>query len=305
MGERRLGRGLGSLLGASGQPSSSSRSTIRGSLENRATAAEAIVQIPVDAIHANPRQPRQTFDLDTIEELASSLEQHGLIQPIVVCPDGSGQYELVAGERRWRAARSLGWETIRAVERTASEHERLELALIENLQREDLNAMDRAEAIQNLVESFGLTHEDVARRLGKSRPSLSNLLRLLDLPEDLQEMVRDGVLTEGHGRALLALQRDEARRELADRIHLEQLSVRAVEQIIKGGKLGRAAAESRKRRQAERTPQVRDLEERLAKVLGTRVRLKPHGKAGQIVIEYYSLDDFDRILGLIDPAGRR
>ena len=211
---RGLGRGLSALLG---DPS----------------AAGGLVELELEAIAPNPRQPRTRVDEAALAALADSIRVSGLVQPVVVRPAGGGRYELIAGERRWRAARMAGLERMPALVREAEDRERLELALVENMMREDLNPIEVARAVATLVEDFGQTHEEVGARLGRSRPAISNLLRLLELPDPVQDLVVDGLLAEGHARAVLMADGARARRRLAERAVAEGLSVRQVEAIAR------------------------------------------------------------------------
>lgn len=212
---QRLGRGLAALLG--------------GPAPMGVTAGGGMLELDVAAIQRNPAQPRRRFDEGALNALAESIRATGLVQPVVVRPLAEGGYELIAGERRWQAARRAGMERIPALLREADERERLELALVENVVREDLNPVELAHAVATLVEDFGQTHQQVATSLGRSRPAITNLLRLLELPDAVQEMVQDGRLAEGHARAILMADGARARRELAERVIAEGLSVRQTE----------------------------------------------------------------------------
>lgn len=212
---QRLGRGLAALLG--------------GPAPMGVTAGGGMLEIDVAAIQPNPAQPRRRFDEGALNALAESIRATGLVQPVVVRPLTEGGYELIAGERRWQAARRAGMERIPALLREADERERLELALVENVVREDLNPVELAHAVATLVEDFGQTHQQVATSLGRSRPAITNLLRLLELPDAVQEMVQDARLAEGHARAILMADGARARRELAERVIAEGLSVRQTE----------------------------------------------------------------------------
>ena len=218
---QRLGRGLAALLGASAPAG--------------LTPSGGLLEIEVAAIRPNPNQPRRRFDETSLDALAESLRTSGLVQPVVVRPLPEGGYELIAGERRWHAAKRAGIDRIPALVRDAADRERLELALVENVVREDLNPMELAHAVAALVEDFGQTHAQVAATLGRSRPGISNLLRLLELPDPVQELVQDGKLSEGHARAVLMADGARARRELAERAVSEDFSVRQVEAAARAG----------------------------------------------------------------------
>jgi ParB family transcriptional regulator, chromosome partitioning protein len=215
---RRLGRGLASLLGDEG---------------GAAIAGPAGRTLPLTEVHPNPHQPRQRLDEAALASLADSIRRHGVVQPVVVRPRDGGGYELIAGERRWRAAAIAGVMEIPAVVREADADVRLELALVENMLREDLSAIEVAHACATLIEDFGQTHQEVATRLGRSRPAVSNLVRLLELPEDVQDLIDRGELSEGHGRAILMADGPRARRLLAERIVRDGLSVRQAEQLAR------------------------------------------------------------------------
>jgi ParB family chromosome partitioning protein len=274
-----LGRGLTALLGS--LPAADQT----GKLED----------IPIDSIEANPHQPRRRFDQAALAELASSLRQSGVLQPVVVRRRGSG-FQLVVGERRWRAAKLAGLTRIPAIVREAGEAESLELALVENLLREDLNPMEEAEAYQRLLAEFGWTQEELAGRVGKDRSSVANGLRLLRLPAAVQEDLRSGRLTMGHARALLSLEREADQLRLRDEILAHSWSVRATEE---GVKAGRAPLP---RRAARRSAELAAVEDALRRALTTRVRIVGNERRGRIEIPYTSAEDLERIRELI--AGR-
>jgi len=215
---RRLGRGLASLLGDQAAA---------------VVADETLRTLPTDELHPNPHQPRQRIDDDALTALAESIRRHGVVQPVVVRPREAGGYELIAGERRWRAAGRAGLGQIPAIVRDADIGDRLELALVENMLREDLSPIEVAQACATLIEDFGQTHQDVATRLGRSRPAVSNLLRLLELPEEIQDMIDAGELSEGHGRAILMADGPRAQRLLAERVLRDGLTVRQTEQLAR------------------------------------------------------------------------
>jgi ParB family chromosome partitioning protein len=241
-----------------------------------------LVEIAVAAIRPNPNQPRRRFDEAALEVLADSLRANGLVQPVVVRPLGGGGYELIAGERRWHAARRAGLEHVPALVRDAQERERLELALVENVVREDLNPMELARAVAALVEDFGQTHAAVAATLGRSRPAVSNLLRLLELPDPVQELVERGDLGEGHARAVLMADGARARRELAERVVAEGLSVRQVEAAARG-------AAARGRRSARPAAEPSELVDRAVDVLygmfEAPVRVRRRSGSGEVFVE--------------------
>ncbi|MBC7347340.1 MAG: ParB/RepB/Spo0J family partition protein, partial [Clostridia bacterium] len=248
---------------------------------------EQIVALELEKIEPNPRQPRRQVDEAGLEELAASIREHGVVQPIVVCQVGEGRYRLVAGERRWRACRLLGMTTIPAVVKELSDRESTEVALVENLQREDLNPLEEATAYQMLQEEFGLTQEEVARRVGKSRAQVANTLRLLQLPAEVQGYIEAGLLSAGHGRALLALAGEEQQVRLAQEIVRKGLSVREAEKAVR--------REGRRRREMEARDagegEWAEIAAALAERLGTKVRVRGREGRGRIEVEFYSLDD--------------
>ncbi len=252
-------------------------------------------ELAVALIDANPEQPRTHFDEAALEELSASLERHGVLQPVLVRAMPDGRYRLVAGERRLRAARMAGLEMIPAVVRDVDEQTGLELALVENLQREDLDPIDEARAFEALMEVGSLAQTDVAERVGKDRSTVANALRLLDLPVEVQEMLSAGALTAGHGRAILALSTGDERRGLADRVVKRGLSVRETEVLARGVRPRRRTV--RARRTAD--PVLKDYEERLQRALGTNVRVERIGHEGSIRIEYYSTEELERLMEML------
>ncbi|VAX29145.1 Chromosome (plasmid) partitioning protein ParB [hydrothermal vent metagenome] len=255
-----------------------------------------LLNLDVDRVKANRYQPRQIFDEAALESLAASLKQHGLIQPITVRKDEAGGYELISGERRWRAARRAGLSKIPAILKEVADQELMEWALLENLQREDLNPIEKAKAYENLISEFSLTQEAIASRMGINRSSVSNFLRLLHLPKELWEEISEGRLSMGHAKALLSLESKSEQLKLAEEIEARGLSVRqaeaAVHQIKKQPVLKRVV---KPLSQGERAD-LSALEDRLRRSLGTKVKLSQQGNAGEIRITYYSLNDLDRIL---------
>jgi len=252
------------------------------------------MQIRVDQVEANPNQPRKSFDSSALEELSASIRSSGLIQPVVVRRQGSG-FQLIAGERRWRAARQAGLTQIPAVIREVTDAESLELALVENLLREDLNPMEEGEAYDKLLSQFGWTQEELAQRVGKDRSSISNGLRLLRLPSPIQEDLRSGRLTMGHARALLALPTPAEQLKLRDDILAHDWSVRATEDSI------RTTTESRPRRpkQRRRSVELAAVEEALQRTLMTRVRIVGSERQGRIEVTYANAEELERITGLL------
>jgi len=265
---------------------------LRALLEGTEAVGEAeLLQLPLSQVHPNPYQPRHHFDTERLQELASSLKAQGLLQPIVVRRQLNG-FELIAGERRWRAAQMAGLETIPALVRRANDEEVLGLALLENLQREDLNPLDEARAYQRLQTEFHLRQEDVAQYVGKDRSSIANALRLLKLPQVLQEDLEAGRLTMGHARALLALESEEAQLRLRDQILAAGLSVRETEAQVRTQK--RTAPDGR-----SKPAHFIVIEEALQRHFGTRVAIRPGRKQGKIEITYMGEDDLHRVLALL------
>ena len=251
-----------------------------------------ITQVPIDLIQRNPRQPREKFDLEELENLAASIREHGVIQPLVVSPGKNGIYVLIAGERRLQAARKAGLKTVPEVIRQATDQQLLELALIENIQREDLNAIEEAEAYQHLAKEFKLSHETIAERVGKSRVAVTNTLRLLDASAAVKQALVDGRISEGHARALLALPSAKAQENLLNQVVNLDLSVRQTEALA--SKLS-GKKPSGKRRTSS-SADVTDVERRLRSSLGTKVTLKHGKKGGTVTIYYYSNEELDSLL---------
>ncbi len=283
-----LGRGLGALIPP-------------GTAEE---ASAALQEIPISSISPNRRQPRTAFDEESLAALTASVRELGILQPVLVRATGPGEYELVAGERRWRAAKRAGLQVIPALVRTTDDAASLEQALVENLQREDLNPMDEAAAYQQLLEDFHLTHDELAARVGKSRAAISNTLRLFQLPPAVQRMLADGQLAAGHARALLTTPDRSFQERLAKQAVQDGLSVRAVEELARQhneasrpspgqaatGSAGGAAARARLR-----PPGLHELEELLAAHLDTRVKVEMGSSKGRVTVEFADLEDLERI----------
>lgn len=251
-----------------------------------------VSQIEVDKITANPFQPRRYFDTEKLEQLAQSIKEHGVLEPIIVRKTDEG-YQVVVGERRWRASMLAGKDTVPAVVKELTDRQMTELALIENLQREDLNAIEEAEGYQVLIEEFSMTQEEVAQSVGKKRSSVANALRLLTLDNKVKEMVASGALSRGHAKVLLGVDSVKLRQQLAEKVVKEGLSVRQLERLVKE----RPKKKTEKTRQKD--PEVELLQEELQRVLGTKVRLDYHQGKGKIEIEYYSDEELERILDLM------
>ncbi len=256
-------------------------------------ATEQVRLLPVNSISPNPQQPRKIFEEDQLEDLAASIKQHGIIQPlIVIAAEGIDRYTLIAGERRLRAAKLAGLKDVPAIVRTASQQEQLEFAIIENVQREDLNPMERARAYQNLADQFSLTHEEIAHRVGKSRVTVTNTLRLLNLPALVQQTLQSGEISEGHARSLLALPTARAMEAALDSILSLGLNVRQTELLV--SKLSGKAPTNRK--PISRSAEAEDLENRLRQFFHTKVMLSKGNRGGTISISFYSDEELNAIL---------
>lgn len=281
--------------------------SVPGAVENLAPVPGArFAEVPVAAIVPNPKQPRQVFDEESLEELKTSIDEVGLLQPIVVREIGPDKYEIVMGERRWRAFQAVGREMIPAIVRDTEDEAMLRDALLENIHRVNLNPLEEAAAYQQLLDEFGATHDELARRIGRSRPQISNTIRLLNLPATVQRRVAAGVLSAGHARALLSLDDTEAQEELAHRIVAEGMSVRATEEAVSLAMPDGAARKpaTAKRRPKPHAPALADLADRLSDRFDTRVKLDIGRSKGKIVIEFATIDDLERIVGIIGVEGR-
>lgn len=289
--QRGLGRGLGALL------SSTHDELSAGTAEH-----ETLLEIPIDQVHVNPNQPRKLFDSSALQELASSIQASGVIQPVVV-RRVNGAYQLIAGERRWRAARQAGLERIPAVVRDATDAESLEMALVENLLREDLNPMEEAEAYQKLLAQFGWTQEELAQRIGRDRSSIANSLRLLRLPEVLQADLRAGRLTMGHAVALLSLTSPADQLRLREEILAHSWSVRATEQSARAAQ--EASGTPRRPKAARRrSAELVAVEDALQRALMTRVRVTGTERAGTIHVAYANAEELERLAELMGARAR-
>lgn len=254
----------------------------------------SIQQVSVRQLRPNPYQPRKTFSTEGLEELTESIRQHGMIQPILVRKSLHG-YEIVAGERRWRAAKMARLKTVPVVVKEFSDEQVMEIALIENLQREDLNALEIAQAYDKLMQTFGLTQEELAAKVGKSRPHVANFLRLLQLPPQVQEMLSSGEVSMGHARALLGLADEQAQIRWAETVVREKMSVRQLEEEIQKQRQN-VSRETLRKKQPARSTNVINIEEVLRQSLGTSVRIKTGKKRGRIEIDFYSEEDLNRII---------
>jgi ParB family chromosome partitioning protein len=281
MAQRKgLGKGLDALIPAGKSVSTSS------------SGGSGVLQVAVELIKRNPRQPRLTFKEDELNELALSIKEHGIIQPLIVMPDSDGAYILIAGERRLQASQRAGLKTVPVIQRQANNQELLELALIENVQRADLNPMEEAEAYRHLADDFGLSHEMIAKRVGKSRVAVTNTIRLMNLADGVKQALVDGIITEGHARALLMLSTQKAQTSALQTILNLSLNVRQAEELMR--KL--TGQKPIKAKKPYTNANVNDVEKRLQKSLGTKVALKHGKKGGTVTIYYYSDEDLDALL---------
>jgi ParB family transcriptional regulator, chromosome partitioning protein len=300
-----LGRGLGALI-PTGEPATGAQPSARpGRTETVSDLAPVpgarLTEVAVGSIVPNPKQPRQSFDEEALAELKVSIQEIGLLQPVVVRELSPDKYELVMGERRWRAAQAVGRDTIPAIVRDTRDDAMLRDALLENIHRVDLNPLEEAAAYQQLLEEFGVTHEELARKIGRSRPQISNTIRLLNLPAPVQRRVAAGVLSAGHARALLGLEDPHSQEALAHRIVAEGLSVRATEEAVALALAGDGSASKApaKRRSKPHSPALTELADRLSDRFDTRVKVDLGRSKGKITIEFATVDDLERIVDLI------
>lgn len=278
-----LGKGLGALIA----PSSSRKKTTYATgeaLHNN----ERVWLVPVTEIKPNHQQPRREFNQVELEELASSIKEHGVLQPLLVAEHDDGGYEIIAGERRWRASQLAGLTVVPVMVKALPDQQRLEVALIENIQRADLNPLEEAFAYQRLIEEFGLTQQQVAERVGKSRPAIANTIRLLDLPEAVRQALVAGTINTGQARALLSLNTDEERLQMLSSLRGEKITVRELERTV--------AAKLQHRPRGRRDPNLLYLEEQLRSTLGTKVNFTQKGEQGTITIYYYSNEERTEII---------
>jgi ParB family chromosome partitioning protein len=263
-------------------------------------------ELPISAIHPNLKQPRQVFDEEALAELTHSIREFGVLQPVVVRPDADqpGTYELVMGERRFRASTAAGLESIPAIIRSTADDAMLRDALLENIHRAQLNPLEEAAAYQQLLEEFGVTHDELAKRIGRSRPQVSNTIRLLNLSVPVQRRVAAGVLSAGHARALLSLEDHETQDELAARIVAEGLSVRATEELVALETSGHGAKKKGRKPSGPKitAPAATELAEKLSDYLDTRVKVELGRAKGKITVEFASIDDLERIIAIIAPS---
>lgn len=284
MTRRALGRGLSALLS-----------------DKPATASEEFTEIDIDLIEPNHLQPRTRFDESQLEELAQSIKQNGVVQPILARRLADGHYQIVAGERRWRAAQRAGMQRIPAVVREIPDEKMLELALIENIQRQELNAIEEAYAYKRLIETLGLTQEAVAQRVGRDRTFITNYLRLLRLPEDIQQLVEESKISMGHARALLGVDDVDIQRKIANNVVEQNLSVREVERAVKRIVEGASATAATPQPTRHNDANIRAAEDKIRRRLGTQVKVLPSatGNGGKIELHYYNDDDLHRLYELL------
>ncbi len=279
---RGLGKGLGALIPVGEEP------------------AGGVAQVPVSAITPNPMQPRTALEPEALAELAASIREHGLIQPLIVTQQGPERYQLIAGERRWQAARMAGLTTVPVMVKEATPQQALELALVENIQRADLNPLEEASAFRQLVDEFGLTQEEVAERVGKSRVAVTNTLRLLRLPAEVQQALADGTIHEGHARAILALPTAEAQVAAFRTVKVKALSVRQTEELVRR----LLAGPSPRKPEQPVNPETEALEEEFRETLGTKVNLYKNRRGrGRLVIHFYSEEELQTIYDVIVGGG--
>ncbi len=311
---RGLGRGLDALFGdveISPREESTAKKTAKPEKKAKTTKKPAeikadpeenkensVLYIDINRIKPNESQPRKSFDEEKLEELAASIEEHGLIQPIVLREVKNG-YEIVAGERRWRAARIIGMKEIPCIVKELTDEENMLLAIIENMQREDLNPIEEAEGLKKMIDVYGLTQEKVSKSVGKSRPYITNSLRLLKLPAPVQQLTAEGKLSMGHARALVSVKDQDLQIKMAQRAVDEDLSVRQMEALARETK-----PTAKKRRTVRKSADLIRVEDDLKNALGTRVNLNRKGKKGLIEIEFYSDDELERLIELLKSLGQ-
>jgi ParB family chromosome partitioning protein len=295
-----LGRGLNALLGGAPRTPAATTPATAADVSSEPTSADGIRRVPLDQVEPCAFQPRRDFAAEELEELAESIREQGILQPLIV-RERNGKFELIAGERRWRAARLAELSEVPVLVREADDRAVLEMALIENLQREDLNPIEEAEGYRQLADRFGLRQEDVASRVGKSRVAVANALRLLKLPADLQSHLRNGRLSVGHAKVILGLELPEKQALAADRVMRESLNVRQTEDLVSRLQTGRGAPAKPGRTPASGVtdPQLAALEEKLREHLGTPVRLRYRKGRGSVEIQFFSDDDLNRVLDLL------
>ena len=305
MSKNVLGRGLGAFFPEyeddSDQESSGQKTKTAVPIDPT-ERVNVVLHVPVENIRPNPHQPRSDFNEESLEELASSIKKHGLIQPITVRHIGKKRFELISGERRLRAAKIGGIDKIPAYIREADDEQIIAFALVENIQREELNPLEIALGYQRLIDECSYTQSEVAERVGKNRSTVTNMLRLLQLPDFIQAALRDESISTGHARALINLKNEQDQKKILKQIQKKSLSVRQTEELVKNFDKKKKQKENRKKT-AESNPFLNDIAKRLRSRYSTKVDIRPKGKGGEIRIEYYSEDDLERLIQLLDEKG--
>jgi ParB family chromosome partitioning protein len=299
-----LGRGLDALFADSVPVSRAAEAQISAATgaapsENKDEGAEAVKYISIHDVRPNANQPRKTFDEEKIAELAASIRENGIIQPLIVRKKGKA-YEIVAGERRWRASVKAELKEVPCIVRDIDDEQNMLLAIVENMQREDLNPLEEAEGLNQMIATYGLTQEQVSRSVGKSRPYIANSLRLLKLPDDIKALISEGTISAGHGRALLSVEDEERQKKLTDMILKEGLSVRETERLASE----EPAARRKKAGRKPKDPDVAKVEADLKEALGTRVSIRKTGRKGKIEIEFFSRDELERLIEMLESLGK-
>lgn len=301
MENKALGKGLSALISQAREKAKTQEEQTLDYLKEKNKEIDEFIQsptmhLPIGAIKYNPFQPRQNYDEDSLNELTASIKEKGILQPIMVRPAKDGTYQVVMGERRLRASKKAGLELIPVIVKEVSDSETLLLALIENIQRQDLNVIDEAKAFERLEKDFKLSQEQIAQSVGKDRTTVANTLRLLKLPITIQQHIIDEKISMGHARALLALSSEEAQLKMATQITEQSLSVRSVEGLVRQAS---SKKPNKSKIQKSKDPDIVSLEDELRKILGTKVLIEDKKGKGKLVVEYYSLDDLDRILDIL------
>ena len=304
MAKNALGKGLSALLPGDDEETPPVKIQAKFDTNGKKDTGGGEIPVSLEKLSPNPGQPRRRFDKAELEELAASIKNHGIIQPIIAEKDKNGNYVIIAGERRYRAAVLAGLQEAPVILRSYSAQKRLEVALVENLHRSDLNPMEEAAAYKQLMDSAGLSQEEAAERVGKNRSTVANALRLLKLPSKMKEALEEGALSAGHARAVLSLSRGTDQEKLFSRIMGRELSVRAAEKMArdlgmdKAEKYG-AGSSGKKTAASKKDSELKSMEEKFIRTLGTKVTINGSLKRGRIEIEYYSMDDLDRLYGLL------
>ena len=297
MAKRGLGKGIGALFGNDIEETDIVAQDIHQINEND---KEKVTNLKLAQIEPNKEQPRKNFDEEKLQQLADSIKQHGVIQPIIVKDLNNGYYQIVAGERRWRASRIAGLKEIPAIVRTYDELATMQIALIENLQREDLNPIEEALSYKALLDDFALTQEKVSEQVGKSRSAIANTIRLLSLPKQIQKLLEEGAISGGHARAILSVTSEEGKLQLTEKIIENELNVRQAEQLAKTLNAQKPKKESAQPQTSAFDLQLQGIQKRMSDLLGTKVKILNGSKKGKIEIEYYSENDLDRVLKLLN-----